>query len=318
MAKKKKSSRRAESVLEKIGKQVEENRQTIESLHVLIHNVVQGFQNPPPHVLPPSMPHVLPPSMPDDIGIDGTGAPHPSPRIDPAMVVSPDEGSVAVVPVDEGLHQVAESAAVAPDAGDSRPRLDVVMPVKEGRFIHNKVLSSIENQGYNTRLWVSTLHSAGNIALARNQVKQYASGEFVLMHDNDIILPDGILDRMIDFLQQNANFGAVAVSKKHVPDPAIGKVEVVGHVDAGPVMWRTALLHQITYRGYTEDCPQCECLGYCEDLRAMGYEVGFLTGVIAEHIDMTEFGTAAQSDAGCMNGVAPTSAADAQYAPAYL
>lgn len=257
--------------IKKLAKQVEENRQTLENLHLLIHNVVvqqQGMQG---------MPTGMPPGVPM--------MPQPAPRIDPSMVVSPDGN---VVEVDPGMHAVAEEAAVNPDADDDRPRLDVVMPVKEGRYIHSKVLSSIENQGYNTKLWMSTLHSAGNIALARNQVKQYARTPFTLMHDNDIILPDGILTQMIDFLEQNPNFGAVAVSKKHVPDPSIGKVEVVGHVDAGPVMWRTDLLHQITYRGYTDDCPQCECLGYCEDLRAMGFEVGFLTGVIAEHIVDTE------------------------------
>jgi len=260
--------------IKKIQKQVEANQQTIENLHALVHNVLMQQQNP--NVFPAPTFQNDPAQFPQQI---------PMPAPPPPMVVN--ESNVVEIP-DEGLHDKLADAAVNPDEGDDRPRLDVVMPVKEGRFIHSKVLASIENQGFNTKLWVSTLHSAGNIALARNQVKQYATTDYTLMHDNDIILPPGILTDMISFLETNSNFGAVAVSKKHVPDPAIGKVEVVGHVDSGPVMWRTNLLHQIEYRGYTEDCPQCECLGYCADLRAMGYEVGFLTGVIAEHIDHTE------------------------------
>lgn len=264
--------------MRKLSKQVEANAQTIENLHHLIHNIVsqqQGSMHPP---MPGPMP--MPQAPPMQPHIPNMG-PVPMPMQPPVVVQ--DDGQV----VQTIEHEVAEEAAVDPDEGDDRPRIDVVMPVKEGRYVHNKVLASIENQGFNTKLWMSTLHSDGNIANARNQVKQYASTEYALMHDNDIILPDGIMERMVKFLEKNQNFGAVAVSKKHVPDPEIGAVEVVGHVDAGPVMWRTNLLHEITYRGYTPECQTCECLGYCEDLRAMGYEVGFLTGVMAEHIAAT-------------------------------
>lgn len=269
--------------IDKLASKVEANVSAIENLQSMLHGLVmQQQQVGIPQVLPggqvvfPNQPNqqIFPPPPVVVEAPEETGMP-----ANDAMVIHEEQLAEA----NEELHELPEEQEVDIDADDPRPKLDVVMPVQEGRLIPSQVMESITNQGFNTKLWVSTLHSQGDIASARNQVKQYATTDFVLMHDNDIILPDGILERMIKFLENNEMFGAIAVSKKHVPDTELGDVEVVQHVDAGPVMWRRELLEQITYqyRGF------CECFAYCEDLRAMGKEVGFLTGVVAQHVNDT-------------------------------
>lgn len=163
---------------------------------------------------------------------------------------------------------------------DEEPFLDVLMPVQEGRFIHSEVMRSLCNQNVKMRLWTSTLVSNGDTASARNQVKQYGQSDYILMTDNDLVLPDDAVERMVRFLDNQSDFGAIALSKKHIPDPALGEVEVLTHIDAGPVMWRKEVFDKITYqfRG------SCECMASCEDIRALGYEIGFLTGIYAKHI----------------------------------
>ena len=166
------------------------------------------------------------------------------------------------------------------EENDDDPFVDVVMPLQEGRFIHSEVMKGLSNQCVKTRLWTSTLVSNGDFAAARNQVKQYARSKYVLMLDNDMVLPEGALERMIKFLDKHKDFGAVALSKRHTPNPALGEVEVAVHIDAGGTLWRNELYQKITYqfRG------SCECMASCEDLRAMGYEIGMLTGTHAKHI----------------------------------
>ena len=89
---------------------------------------------------------------------------------------------------------------------------------------------------------------------------------------------------MCKFLDTHTEFDAIAISKKHVPDPRLGEVEIAAHVDAGPVMFRLEALQKLKYqyRG------QCECMAMCQDIRAAGKEIGFLTGTVALHIENTK------------------------------
>lgn len=280
--------------IDKLAERVDANAATLEGLQSMLHGVLTQMQQAQPmqpvqpavHPQQPPMPQVLPDGRVVFPNQHPAGAPQQV-MVPPPTVVEYDDDGQEILPPSrdelDDIHDLPEEMEVDIDADDDRPKLDIVMPLQEGRVIPSQVLESMTSQGYNVKLWTSTLHSNGDIAAARNQVKAYSTTDYVLMHDNDIILPEGIIARMQDFLERHDDFGAVAVSKKHTPDPELGEVEVVGHVDAGPVLWRRELLHRLKYRY----AGLCECVEMCRDLRAMGYEIGFLTGVIAQHVQET-------------------------------
>ena len=64
--------------------------------------------------------------------------------------------------------------------------IDVIMPVKEGRFIPQEVLDALLAQGIPFRLFVSTRISDGDYPAARNNVKQYGRSPMVLMRERCI------------------------------------------------------------------------------------------------------------------------------------
>ena len=170
--------------------------------------------------------------------------------------------------------------------------IDVVMPVKEGRYLPQKVLISLLQQGIPFRLFVSTKVSNGDYPAARNNIKQYGHSEFVLMLDNDIVLPDGALSQLIDFLQSHREYAAIGLPKQDFS--AMGREWHLHapHVDMSCVLFRGEVLKQLTFRwpppGENADTGGCECGQACRDLRRMGWEIGFLPGGWAEHIVQTE------------------------------
>lgn len=177
--------------------------------------------------------------------------------------------------------------------------IDVLMPTKEGRFIPRQVLQGLLDQRVPFRLWISTVVSNGDHAKARNHIKQYAhSKPYVLMLDNDIILPKGALNAMMRFLDAHEDFAAIALRKGQVPgysgrssDELIA--EEPEHVDMSCVLFRTVELKALTF-GYpgSPDLQKrsgCECIKACQDIRAGGKRIGFLQGIIAGHLYDTEF-----------------------------
>jgi len=171
--------------------------------------------------------------------------------------------------------------------------IDIVMPVEEGRHIPQEVLEGILRQGIPFRLWVSTRFSRGQYADARNQVKQYGRSEFVLMLDNDIVLPPEALERMIEFLKTHSNYGAIALCKHPQLNFKTEKDFLQAeHVDMSCVLFRKMVLDQITFVdhrnagkiGRKQLAGQCECANCCFDMRQMGWEIGFLPYVYVQHL----------------------------------
>jgi len=115
------------------------------------------------------------------------------------------------------------------------------MPVEEGRFIPHEALAGIAGPGFSMRLWVSTQHSGGDYAGARNNVKQYALTDRTLMLDNDVVLTPGCVRRLWDFLDANGDYAAVALSKHNAP---AGRTEVEDytHIDMSCVLFRREML----------------------------------------------------------------------------
>ena len=167
--------------------------------------------------------------------------------------------------------------------------LDIAMPVQDGRFISQLVLASLDAQCIPYRLWVSTVYSNGEFANARNSVREAAlrgTSPYILMTDNDLVFSDGDFRAMVLWLENNPDFGAIAISKHSAPDAQNGEAVIEPpHVDAGPVMFRREVFQQFAYsnKGGT-----CECAAMCRTLREeMNQRIGFLTGRSVRHIRNT-------------------------------
>jgi hypothetical protein len=177
----------------------------------------------------------------------------------------------------------------------NRSYIDVLMPIKEGRFIPQEVLEGLIRQDIPFRLWTSTAVSDGDYAKARNHIKQYAcSNSYSLMLDNDIILPGGALSMMIAFLNIHADYAAVALRKQssisHRPSEPIIADEP-DHVDMSCVLFRTNELLSLNFAypgGDSQTRQGCECFKACQDIRDAGKRIGFIRGINAEHIHDTE------------------------------
>jgi hypothetical protein len=173
--------------------------------------------------------------------------------------------------------------------------LDVLMPTKEGRFIPQSVLEGLLGQQLPFRLWVSTTVSDGDYAKARNHIKQRAhSHPYVLMLDNDVVLPEGALGAMMRFLDTQADFVAIALQKGHLESGGLSnslQADEPMHVDMSCVLFRTEDLLRLTFR-YPGDQRErrqgCECLQACQEIRGRGKRIGFLKGITAQHLDYTE------------------------------
>ena len=156
--------------------------------------------------------------------------------------------------------------------------IPVLIPICPDRFVPEEVLSSILDQGIPVTIYAS--NAIGNGAYrARQYLKDLVKADpgYVMTTDNDIVLPKGCLIAMLDFMERNPSFAGIAISKNFKP-----REEVVesGHVDAGPVLWRSSVYSQLEY--HISD--GCECLGMTKDVRHMGYRIGFLGGFRCHHI----------------------------------
>lgn len=239
----------------------EENEQVIQHLHEALHweqvrnesRAAQGVQGTPePHVSEIPKFEELPA---DEQPPPESAPPPPEPQQSEPPPPPPEQ---AHQPPNPDLEVTEEH---------THP-LDIAMPNQDGRFIPQAVLRGIEAQGIPYRLWVSTTFSNGEYAAARNHVKDFAlqgNSPYILMTDNDLIFPPGAFQAMIMWLEQNPDFGMIAISKHG--DPAPGNPNSVvepGHIDAGPCMFRRDVYEKFTY---SNKGGLCECGAMTNTLR---------------------------------------------------
>ena len=163
--------------------------------------------------------------------------------------------------------------------------LDIAMPCEDGRYIPQAVLAGFEAQGIPYRLWMSTTYSNRDFFGARNHVREFAlkgTSPYILMTDNDLVYPPGTWERMITWLENHRDFGAIGISKHGVPDPnAVGVVQEPAHVDGGTVLFRRDVLEQVTYdRKYGT----CECGAMVQAVHDLGYRFGRFADMTLHHI----------------------------------
>lgn len=155
------------------------------------------------------------------------------------------------------------------------------------------------HSGIRTNLIVSTAFPF-HLAQARNAVKQYAETEYVLMLDNDVVIPPRGLESMVKFLDGYCEFGAIALAKCPSCVPPILNTDTVSepaHVDQSCVLWRGDVLKAHVFRTARD---YCDCLPTCEDLRSKGVRIGFMPKLICHHHQNTStLAQRAQDDALC-------------------
>ena len=171
--------------------------------------------------------------------------------------------------------------------------IDIIMPLRDGRPMAQAVVDGIVRQGFPYRLWVST-HPTKGTADARNHVKQLATTDYTLMLTGDMVLPDGGLQRVVDFLDEHADYGAIGLCRH--PNRRFYRVDEwlnAHHVDMSCVLFRRDVLAKITFAdnwnaarvGREKLMGPCECANCCHDIRAMGLRIGFVPEVYVEHLD---------------------------------
>ena len=205
------------------------------------------------------------------------------------------EGESAEYHVEATIHQ--EPPPELEVAEHSNP-LSVVCPCQEGRYFPQAVLASFEIQDIPYRLWTSTTYSNGEYAAARNNVKvmglRGTQTPYILMTDQDLVYPAGAWQAMIQFLEDNPDFGGICLSK-HGPPQGDGDVVEPQHCDAAPMMARRSLFEDEHLNAETGQMEQiryhnasgCECQTFCDDVRRLGMRIGFLTGWSVQHIHQT-------------------------------
>ena len=166
--------------------------------------------------------------------------------------------------------------------------LDIIIACSPDRYFPQLVMDHLLIQDIPIRLFFSNVKGDG-AASARNFAKEMwkntpGRSRYVLMSDNDIILPRGSLPAMIRFLDQHPDFGAISLHRHEAEQLPETEASEPSHVNAGPVLFRTEVYDQMTYHNNDG----CECQGMSNDVRKLGYRIGYLGSWKYDHIDRTK------------------------------
>ena len=163
--------------------------------------------------------------------------------------------------------------------------IDVLIPIASNRFLPQVVFDHLLIQGYPMRFFMSNV--IGDSAVeARESVKQMwqnsePSAPYVLMHDNDIILNPGTLDLMIQFIDNNPDFGGIGLQRGNAPAGTPEEAVEPDHVSAGPILYQPDIYKQISYVDSPIDA--CDCIRQGTAIRNLGKRIGFLCGVTYQY-----------------------------------
>ena len=162
--------------------------------------------------------------------------------------------------------------------------LDVGMVCSPERYIPQLTMDHLLIQKIPMRFFISNAIGTG-AADARNFVQDMWSGcpqksKYFLMTDNDLLIPEGALQDMIDYLDNNKDFGAISLHRTEVPK----EVDEPKHINAGPVLFRSEVFEKIRYHNNSG----CECQGMSNDVRDLGHRIGYLNNWLYNHIDRTK------------------------------
>lgn len=161
--------------------------------------------------------------------------------------------------------------------------LDVLMVCGPERYIPQLVLDHLLIQKVPMRFFISNVKGDG-AASARNFVKEMwqpitNKSKYALMTDNDLLMPENSVLAMINFLDNNEDFGAISLHRNENPDT----VKEEKHINAGPVLFRSNVFYKIKYHNNDG----CECQGMTNDVRKLDSRIAYLPNFQYEHIENT-------------------------------
>lgn len=152
------------------------------------------------------------------------------------------------------------------------PSAAVIDAIRNQRFITTRVHHHVGWPERNdSNRWVT-------IARARNEMKRYAAGQWIMFVDDDVVLAENCIQVLLDSLKRASSLGAVAADYTgESADPSWN-----GHVAMGACLFRRKALEAIDFR-CTSD--RCECWCCCDDLRSLGIGITYCPGAFALHLN---------------------------------
>ena len=159
--------------------------------------------------------------------------------------------------------------------------VDVVVLTRYDRPIKREVVDAIENQaGVRTLLHQhvgkarpSDQNRWETIARARNEAKSLGQNRWFMFVDDDIVLAQDCIARLVDFLRHDRKYGAVAA--RCLPQ------EHPHHVGMGTTLFRRGVLAHFNFRWKKNAC-ECQCC--CDDLRRQQIGICYVPGANAIHL----------------------------------
>lgn len=116
------------------------------------------------------------------------------------------------------------------------------------------------------------------IARARNEMKRYAVGRWVMFVDDDVVLADNCIATLLGALNRGASLGAIAAD--YTGESTTGDWN--GHVAMGACLFRRKALEAVDFRNTSD---HCECWCCCHDLRSLGIGITYCREAFAYHLN---------------------------------
>lgn len=171
---------------------------------------------------------------------------------------------------------------------DAEADVDLLFLSRDLSPPRDDVRAGIEAQG-GVRLKVSRVVGARHpedrdrcetIARARNAGKRMGSARWVMLLDDDVVLGDRCVARLVEALRGRPDFAAMAADCAGEMRRGLGHPDYPRHVGMASILFRRECLEAITFRC---EPGKCECRCCCDDLRRAGFAIGYLPGAEAWH-----------------------------------
>ena len=118
------------------------------------------------------------------------------------------------------------------------------------------------------------------IARARNRARTLGTSPWVMFLDDDVVLGQGCLGRLVQGLERRNGFAALGADCAGEMAGEWENWDYPRHVGMAATLFRREPLEQLTFRWQPG---KCECRCCCDDLRRAGFGIGYLAGARAWH-----------------------------------
>ena len=123
-------------------------------------------------------------------------------------------------------------------------------------------------------------HRWETIARARNTGKGLGTAPWVVYLDDDVVLGEGCVARLVEGLSRKPGFAALGADCAREMSQGWENCDCPPHVGMAATLFRRERLAGVTFRW---EPGKCECRCCCDDLRRAGFGIGYLPGASAWH-----------------------------------